>query len=740
MILLSFISLSGFSQSGYKYVYNDSIVVTKNGTVLQNAWAGGVNSPQIGKVDVNFDCYLDIVLFDRATNQFRVYVNDTTSHLDSYHYAPEYAAYFPKGIEEFVVFRDYNKDGKTDLFTHTPGGMKLYTNVSDNTLKFELTTPLLVTKSSGQVFTVVVDYPCIDDIDGDGDLDILSTHQFGTFISYYQNVSPTLDTMIFEMDPSCWGNFYENVQTDSIVLNYNCKGGGASSGGAQRHTGGTITTIDLTGNGVKDLLSGDVGYSNLLMLHNGGTNTAAHMTSVDYNYPGSTNVAVNLPTFPTAFFEDVNNDNRNDLLITVNDKYTGSDTGNIWMYENYGANNQPNFQLAKKNFLVGEQIDVGSIAFPVLADISGDNIPDLMIGNFGYFESYDYVTSLTTYRSQIAYYKNTGTAANPAFELVTNDLANISTTGRHWIAPAFADIDGDGDNDLLCGETNGKLSYYQNMGGSGAAPNFVLVTDNFMNQSFGLQPSPFLFDIDKDSKLDLLVGQKNGNIKLYLNQGTTTNPIYDTAITDTLGGIYHYFPGYHNNAAPYIGKLRGDTTNVLLVGDGDGVLHFYEGMDANYLGTYTETDSLKLSTSIICATGANLNANDSIELIVGEHTGGVMYLNLNETKFDYKPYPRDSCGQNIPDGIGEIHSEKSLFEVYPNPSNGNFDILFKTVVRGAGFISITDLSGKTIATQSVNVQDISIPVSFRSTHLNAGIYIIQIQVGKTILRDKIVIQ
>lgn len=739
MLLFSSATLIGFTQTGYKYVYNDSIVVVENGTPLQNAWAGGINSAQFGRIDVDFDCHYDLVIFDRVTNQFRVYINDTILNEDTYHYAPEYNSYFPQNIENFVVFRDYNNDGKTDLFAHTPGGIQLFTNISDNTLRFELTTSLLQTKNNGQVYVVSVDYPGVDDIDGDGDLDILSLSQLSPFIRYYKNVSPTLDTMIFELDPSCWGNFYEHPQTDSIVLNYNCKGS-TSTAGPQRHTGGTITTLDLTANGVKDLLLGDVGYSNLLMLKNGGTKTAAHMVSVDYNYPGSTNVAINLPSFPAAFFEDVNNDKRKDLLVGVNDKYTGSDTGNVWMYENYGANNQPNFQFVKTDFLAGEQIDVGSIAFPVLADISGDQIPDLMIGNFGYYESYNDTTSYSTYRSQIAYYKNTGTASTPSFELITDDLASISTIDKNWISPTFADLDGDGDNDLLFGETNGKLTYYENIGFSGSLPNFVKITDNFMNQNFGVQPSPFLFDIDKDNKLDLLVGQMNGNIRLYLNQGTTTNPIYDTAITDTLGGVHNYYYGYRSNASPYIGKLRGDTNNVLVVGDGGGVLRFYEGIDSNYLGIYTQTDSIKLSTSLISVAGANLNGNDSIELIVGEHTGGVMFLNLNETRFDYKPYPRDSCGQNEPDGILEIHPENSLFEVYPNPNNGNFEIQFKTMVKGPGVVSITDLSGKSVVSQPINVQDISVPISFQSSNLNAGIYIVQIQIGKTILRDKIVIQ
>ena len=41
-----------------------------------------------------------------------------------------------------------------------------------------------------------------------------------------------------------------------------------------------------------------------------------------------------------------------------------------------------------------------------------------------------------------------------------------------------------------------------------------------------------LFDINGDNAQDLLIGQKNGHISLYLNQGDSTNPIYTLAETE----------------------------------------------------------------------------------------------------------------------------------------------------------------------------------------------------------------
>ena len=44
-----------------------------------------------------------------------------------------------------------------------------------------------------------------DDIDGDGDIDILAVSNSELFINYYENVSPTRDTIMYQMMNTCWG-------------------------------------------------------------------------------------------------------------------------------------------------------------------------------------------------------------------------------------------------------------------------------------------------------------------------------------------------------------------------------------------------------------------------------------------------------------------------------------------------------------------------------------------------------
>jgi hypothetical protein len=103
-------------------------------------------------------------------------------------------------------------------------------------------------------------------------------------------------------------------------------------------------------------------------------------------------------------------------------------------------------------------------------------------------------------------------------------------------APALADLDDDGDLDLVVGEWDGVLNYYENVGNAtsptyeavdGAASPFDGI-DVYVDQVsyYGAKGSPAFADVDGDGDLDLVVGESDGDLHYYENVGNATSPTY----------------------------------------------------------------------------------------------------------------------------------------------------------------------------------------------------------------------
>jgi hypothetical protein len=180
------------------------------------------------------------------------------------------------------------------------------------------------------------------------------------------------------------------------------------------------------------------------------------------------------------------------------DMMTGSSSG-LHYYENQGNANVPSFGPAIANpfGLIGPS---GNNK-PDLADIDNDDDLDLFVGT----------TDGNTY-----FFENTGTANNPVFAAsVTNPfgLADVGTRS----APEFVDMDTDGDMDVFIGNQSGQFSYFENIG-TANAPSFSFVSENPFNlASVGQDAKPNLADLDDDGDVDLLSGNALGEYYYFEN-------------------------------------------------------------------------------------------------------------------------------------------------------------------------------------------------------------------------------
>lgn len=723
--LFSFFSGTSWGQI---LVARDTITVIENNYVLKMPWANGINFANASNIDLNGDNKKDLVLFDRlnqyGVGRFRCFVNTGNPGQIKYK-ADTYNSYFFPEIINWAVMRDYNCDGKEDIFCSTSAGIKVYKNITTTAgdLRFTLFKSLLYSNfqpqgnpSIGNLYASTIGVPGIVDIDGDGDLDILTFSPEGYLIEFHKNISTICDSLIYERSTDCWGGIAENNCTVSFQQ---CGLAGAKNSDTPSllktyHAGSCLTCLDSDNDGDQDLIMGDISCNTLQYVHNTGTSNTADFTDTTKlypNYPNTGNTTqINLTRFPCAYYLDADGDNKNDLIATPNS--VGSENAkSVWLYRNTSATSTVNFQFVKNNFLQDEMIEVGQNSFPILFDYNGDSKKDLLIGNYGYYNG-------NTLSARLTLYKNTGTFAQPTFSLITRDYASLSTktlsNGQaiNNCMPTAGDIDNDGDVDLLIGTSSGQVHWLENTAGAGNVCNFSIFKQNpFLFTTASAIAAPQLFDLDNDGKLDLLIGTKNGRVSWYKNTGSASIPSF-SLITNFLGSIdvkgnpnYYGFDGY---AVPYFFREAGITK--ALVGSVSGSI-FYYSVPSSLSSPFTLISSgingyNEGGQSTVCYEDINNDAKP--DLFIGNAGGGLTF-----------------CSSKSPMvGVVEFDPEKisALVSLYPNPSNTNIICRIGNGESVEGFVEIVDPLGKVVSHLPLSGHDQMVDVS----QLSKGLYFVNI--------------
>lgn len=697
-VLVSFLALLGpITLPGQPVVHFDGTVpVLRDGHTLRMPWAGGLNFVHASTMDLDQDGHDDLVLFDRGGHVVVTLLNDGLPGQASYTHTRAYDHVHPfDSIPSWLLLRDYNCDGQMDIFTGGPQqGMAVYRNTGhvNGVPTFSLVTPQIwydwvFSNGSTQYVNLYVpniDMPGLVDVDGDGDLDILSFGLASTTMSYVKNMSMelygTCDSLTFRQGNFCWGFFAEDASDNTVMLDVPCpfnvpnpEIGTAPEGGItpdeeRAHLGSTVTPLDLNGDGLLDLLVGDVSFNNLVALYNGGAPDLAFMTAAETYWPEN-DTPVDMPTFPGACHIDLNNDGARDLLVSPHATAQAESVQSMWYYRNTGSDQAPAFTLDRRDLIQGEMIDLGEGAYPVFFDHDGDGLMDLVVGNHGYFDPG------ALYTSRLALLRNVGTATAPAFELVTTDYMGLGTSGLGLgLYPAFGDLDGDGDLDMYVGDLSGQIHYYANVS-TGPVAQFQLVQPSITQSTgavldVGQASTPQLFDLDNDGLLDLIVGEHNGNLNYYRNTGSATAPAW-TLVTDSLGGVdTRTFVGSPGYSVPHFYRTPEGETQ-LLVGTRDGWVYAYRGIDGNLDGTFELVDDrypglrdgYRSSPAVY-----DLDGDGLLEVVVGNSRGGLtMWRSGGPTG--------TAPGPHRPRGFG----------MHPNPASTNV-VLEVAVAPPAGSV------------------------------------------------------
>jgi hypothetical protein len=304
------------------------------------------------------------------------------------------------------------------------------------------------------------------------------------------------------------------------------------------------------------------------------------------------------------------------------DAVAGSINGRLAYFENTGSATAPVFypvsEFSSTNPFV--EIDVGSASTPSLADLDGDGDVDAIVGvNNG---NLNYIRSTRPHQPAPGFVEQTG-AADP---LDGVDVGSLSK-------PSFADLDGDGDLDAVVGTGDGILRYFENTG-SATAPAFTErtgVANPFDGAGFdvGLNSAPSFADLDGDGDLDAVVGTGDGILRYFENTGSALAPAFteQTGTDNPFNGL-----DVGINSTPSFADLDRDGDLDAVVGESNGILHYFENTGSAIAPAFTERTGAANPLNGIDAglfsapTFADLDGDGDLDPVIGENGGSLKYF------------------------------------------------------------------------------------------------------------------
>ena len=470
------------------------------------------------------------------------------------------------------------------------------------------------------------------------------------------------------------------------------------------------TFADLDGDGDLDLMSGELNGS-FFYLENTGSSSAPAFGASSTNPFGLGSVG-NILSSPV--FADLDGDG--DL-----DMFSGEGDGGFFYFANTGSSSAPAFAASVTDPF--GLADIGYNSRPVFMDLDGDGDLDLLSGelngNFFYFE-------------------NTGSSNAPAFAASSTNPFGLAGIGYYQSIPAFADLDGDGDLDMFSGSDPGNFFYFENTGSSNAPAFAASSTNPFGLAGVGGNSSPAFADLDGDGNMDLISGNNYGNFVYFENVTPPPVPVVlalgvdlgapgetlriSTRITnptsDPVGGL-QFFVLLDNPSVAHFTEVEegsvisdftisastiNDSTSLLIYSTSGAVIQ--PGTDIHLATLLYRLDPAAVLGSTISLTSADLEIGDPFgdELPDSASTGqlqvdirGDVNIDGRVTIFDIVQLVRIILGQDAAPA-----DSSRAFSIADANRSGGIDIA-DVLTQVNRFLGITQPSGKAVAGAPVTV-------------------------------------
>lgn len=219
-------------------------------------------------------------------------------------------------------------------------------------------------------------------------------------------------------------------------------------------------------------------------------------------------------------------------------------------------------------------------------------------------------------------YLNAGTQESPRYAAgMRLKAAGKEIKVRSPSAAYLVDWNGDGRMDLLVGNGGGYLHLFMNQGSGEFAPG-VMVKAAGKDLDVGGKASPYAVDWNGDGKKDLVMGNGSGEVFLYLNEGTNEQPAFGKPVKLNGGSL-----DVGSNSSPDVADWNGDGKKDLIIGNDDGEILIFINKGTNEDPQF-DNQGEKLPMKVgpdaspqVLSRGRGLN-----DLVVADRNGEVTYF------------------------------------------------------------------------------------------------------------------
>ena len=508
------------------------VVVDDAGAPLEFPWLGGLNQPRPQLADVDRDGDVDLFIQERSGRVMH-FENVGDPRTPRFEWRSDRFGGIDVG--EWYRFSDLDGDGDPDLlgesqFSH----VKLWRNEGDATGSgFPVWADSLRDAAGDPIFSDRQNIPNAIDMDCDGRVDLFIGRLTGTVTRYEERPEAGTGPPVFELLSDRFQNIEIVAQLGSM------------------HGANTLALGDVDGDGDVDMFWGDFFEPGLLLIENTGSCERPDLTGDPVPFPAEDPILTSGYNAPAL--ADLDADGDPDLLVGVlggafNPNRTTVD--NLLFVEQVSP---AEWKVQSRRML--RNLDVGSESVPAFGDWDGDGDADLLVGNK--------IADDGSETARVFAFENVGGAGEAKFQA----RGAIPIEGSYHFAPALGDLDGDGFAELLLGTWQDGILVYRNRGSDGTGlDRWSADPEATVSLSRGSNSVPALGDVDGDGDLDLVSGESSGELNLWLNVGTKFSPEFVLA-TDRWGEV-----DAGRRSAPVLADWDGDgDTDLLLGSESEGV-------------------------------------------------------------------------------------------------------------------------------------------------------------------------